>query len=133
MKDISKIKQSFKRFDAEDINYLLDNELKFDKIELNDSVWVKTTDVFKILDGLDTEQQKKILTDKKFIEFKDTVGTLFIQVKDVLKPNSIAPFSYVKPTIEQILENREKLKIKAELERKILNDAIKDNTYEILK
>jgi len=133
LKDISKIKQSFRRFEAEDINYLLDNELKFDKIELNDSVWVKTTDVFNILKGLDAEQQKQVLTEKRFFEFKDSLGTLFIQVKDLLKPNAIAPFSYVKPTIEQILKNKEKLKIKAELERKILNDAIKDNTYEILK
>lgn len=133
LKDISKIKRSFRRFEAEDINYLLDNELKFDKIELNDSVWVKTTDVFNILDGLNSEQQKRVLTDKNLIEIKDTIGTLFIQVKDLLKPNANAPFSYVKPTIEQILKNKEKLKIKAELERKILNDAIKDNTYEIFK
>jgi hypothetical protein len=132
-KDLSKIKQSFRRFQAEDINYLLDNELKFDKIELNDSVWVKTVDVFNILDGLSKEQQNKIISDRKYIEFKDTVGTLFVQVKDLLKPDEIAPFSYVKPTIEQILRNKEKLKIKAELERKILNDAIKDKTYEVLK
>jgi len=133
LKDLSKIKQSFKRFEAEDVNYLIDNELKFDKIELNDSVWVKTTDVFNILEELDKKQHTKILTDRSVLEYKDTIGTLFIKVNAVLKPNAIAPFSYVKPTIEQILNNREKLKIKAELEQQILNDAIKDNTYEILK
>ena len=133
LKDFTKIKKSFRRFDATDRNYLLDNELKFDKIELNDSVWVKITDVFKILNDLDQNQQKKVLKDKNTIQFQDSIGTYFIKVNDILKPNSVAPFSYIKPTIEQILKNKEKLKIKAELERKILNDAIKDKTYEILK
>ena len=132
LKDLAKIKKSFRRLDPDDINYLVDNELKLDKIDLNDSIWVKSSEVFRMTDGLNNVQQKIILSNKKYLEFEDTIGTYFIQVKDILKPNSIAPLSYIKPTIEQILRNKENLRIREELETKILNDAIKDKTYEIL-
>ena len=38
LKEFEKIKESFERFDLEDQDYLLSEQLKFDKIKLNDSV-----------------------------------------------------------------------------------------------
>jgi hypothetical protein len=133
LKEFEKIKKSFKRFTLEDIYYLEDNELKFDKIKLNDSMWVKSIDVFKQLNNLKESQQKTILSNKGYREFSDSIGTLFILTKDILKPNQIAPLNYIKPTIEQILINKIKLKKQKELKNKILKDAINENTYEILK
>lgn len=133
LKEFKKIKKSFQRFQLEDIYYLEDNELKFDKIELNDSVWVKSIDVFKKLNKLNEYQQKALLSKKRYYQFSDSIGTHFILVKDILKPNDIAPLSYIKPTVEQIIINKKKLKIQADLKNKILKDAINDNTYEVFK
>jgi hypothetical protein len=96
-------------------------------------MWVKSIDVFKQLNNLKESQQKTILSNKGYREFSDSIGTLFILTKDILKPNQIAPLNYIKPTIEQILINKIKLKKQKELKNKILKDAINENTYEILK
>jgi hypothetical protein len=133
LKDFEKIKESFKRFDLSDQDYLLDEQLKFDKVKLNDSVWVRTLDVFKDLKQLNKVQQENLLAKNRYVEIQDSLGTYFIYVKNVLKPNSIAPISYIKPTIEQILKNKNKLKIKSVLERQILDDALKNNDYEIFE
>ncbi len=133
LKDYPKIKQSFKRFNQQDKDYLNTEQLKFDKVKLNDSIWVKSIDVFKNLNNLSSEQHQKLLNKNRYIEIVDSLNTYFIYVKDVLKPNSLAPKSYIKPTIEQILKNKQKLEMKKKLEQQILNDAIKNNDYEIFK
>ena len=131
MNEFDKIKESFKRFDLEDQIYLDNQKLKFDKVNLNDSMWQKSVDLFRNIKLSDKQKEKSILEKKKaYLEVEDTIGRFLIYVKDVLKPNSIAPESYIRPTIEQILKNKEELKLKAELEKQILEDAIKNNEYE---
>lgn len=133
LKNFSKIKESFNRFNVDDHDFLSSEQLKFDKVKLNDSVWVKSLNVFKDLSKLDPDQQKKILNPNRYLEFNDSIGSYFIYVKDVLKPNSMAPKSYIKPTIEQILISKKKQGLKKNLEKQILEDAIKNNTYEIFE
>jgi hypothetical protein len=130
MNEFGKIKESFKRFNLEDQIYIDNQKLKFDKAKLNDSVWVKSIDVFKNLKLKNKAQEKGILSKKTYLEVYDSIGTYFIYVKDVLKPNSVAPVSYIRPTIEQILKNKKELKLKEDLEKQILKDAIKNNDYE---
>ena len=133
LNDFTKIKESFKRFNLDDQIYLDYQKLKFDKAKLNDSIWVKSLTVFKDLEALNKKQHKKLLNNNKYFEIEDSLGTHLIYVKDVLKPNSIAPLSYIKPTIEQILKNKKELELKLDLEKQILNDAIKNNDYEIFE
>lgn len=133
LKDYKQIKESFKRFEIDDQDYLMNEQLKFDKIKLNDSVWVKSTDVLTHLKDLNKDQQKYLQFENRYLEIQDSIGTYLIYVKNVLKPNSDAPISYIKPTIEQILRNKKKLEMKADLEKQILNDAIKNNNYEIFE
>ena len=133
LKDFKKIKNSFKRFGIEDQDYLINEQLKFDKVKLNDSVWVKSIDVYRSLRDLDANQHKNLLAKNRYIEIEDSIGTYFIYVKDVLKPNSDAPISYIKTTIEQIIRNKRKLELKSNLKKQILKDAIKNNDYEIFK
>ena len=133
LNDILKIKDSFKRFNFNDQIYLDNQKLKFDKAKLNDSIWVKSLTVFRDLRELNKEQRSRLLYENRYVEIEDSLGTFFIYVKDVLKPNSIAPINYIKPTIEQILKNKKELKLRSDLEKQILNDAIKNNDYEIFE
>lgn len=133
LNDLEKIKESFKRFNFDDQIYLDNQKLKFDKAKLNDSIWVKSFTVFKDLRSLNKKQQKTLLNKNRYFELEDSLGTYLIYVKDVLKPNSIAPLSYIKPTIEQILKNKKELELKLDLEKQILDDAIKNNDYEIFE
>jgi hypothetical protein len=133
LNDFSKIKDSFKRFNFEDQIYLDNQKLKFDKAKLNDSIWVKSLTVFRDLKDLTKEQHNRLFYKNRYIEIEDSSSTYIIYVKDVLKPNSIAPINYIKPTIEQILKNKKELKLRSELEKQILTDAIKNNDYEIFE
>jgi hypothetical protein len=129
MNEFDKIKESFKRFELEDQIYIDNQKLKFDKAKLNDSIWVKSVDVFRNI-KLEDKAKNKIYTKETYLEIDDSIGTYLIYVKDVLKPNSTAPVSYIRPTIEQILKNKKELKLKSDLEKQILENAIKNNEYE---
>jgi hypothetical protein len=129
--NLKEVRQSFKRFNLKDQDFLYDEELKFDKIKLNDSVWVKSLDVYRDLNKLDNKHYKSLLSSNTYLEIKDSLGIYFFHIKEVLKPNTIAPLSYIKPTIKQILDNKNKQKLKLELESQILNNAIKNNDYEV--
>ncbi len=131
MIEFEKIKESFRRFEIDDQIYIDNQKLKFDKVKLNDSVWVKSIDVFRNLNLQNKNQELGILSDQTYMEINDTIGGIYlIYVKDVLKPNSTAPISYIRPTIEQIIRNKKEIKIKADLEKQILENAIKNNEYE---
>lgn len=129
MNEIDKIKESFKRFELDDQIYIDNQKLKFDKAKLNDSIWVKSIDVFKNL-KLEDKFKDQIYSGETYFEIEDSIGTYLIYVKDVLKPNSTAPVSYIRPTIEQILRNKKELELKSDLEKQILQNAIKNNEYE---
>jgi hypothetical protein len=131
MNEFDKIKESFKRFEIDDQIYIDNQKLKFDKAKLNDSIWVKSIDVFRNLNLNNKAQELSILSPNTYMEINDTIGgTYLIYVKDVLKPNSNAPVSYIRPTIEQILRNKKEIKLKADLETQILENALKNNEYE---
>ena len=57
--------------------------------------------------------------------------TYLIYVNDALKKNDQAPLEYAKPTVEQILLNKQKLELVKQLEKDITKDAIKNNQFEI--
>lgn len=130
MTELEKIKESFRRYELDDQIYIDNQKLKFDKAKLNDSVWVKSIDVFKDLKLKNKAQELSVLSKNTYLEIQDTIGIYLIYVKDVLKPNSVAPVSYIRSTIEQILKNKKELKLKADLENQILNNALKNNEYE---
>ena len=53
------------------------------------------------------------------------------KVTGVLDVNDIAPLSYIEPTIEQVLLNRRKLDYIRNLETEVIDEAIKDNEFEV--
>jgi len=62
---------------------------------------------------------------------KDSLGVYLGQVQEVLEVNDIAPLSYVKPSLEQILKIRRKQAFLKQIERDIIDEAIKNKALEI--
>lgn len=127
----NKIKEQFKRFNADDQAALNNETLKFGAYSLNDSVWVSTRALYKKIPPLEVEDSDKFLKKDKYIELNDSIGLYLIFVKNVRLRNEQAPLSYVKPALKQILLNKRKLKIEKELEKDITKDAIENKTFEI--
>lgn len=132
-KSVNELKKQLFDFDEKDKKALEEKSIQFKTISLNDSVWVEAITVRDKIAAISSENYNELLKKSNSIELQDSLGVYLIYVKDVLTQNDLAPLSYVKPTIEQIILNKRKLDIIKNLEKDILQDAIKNKEFEIYK
>jgi hypothetical protein len=130
-RSINNIKQQLYRFNEKDKQELQEREIQFKTISLNDSVWVQAQTVKNFIPVVTDENYDELLKKSNRLELQDSLGVYLIFINDVLLRNEIAPLSYVRPTIEQIILNRRKLDIIRNLEKDILQDALRNNNYEV--
>lgn len=129
--DFNKIKERLKRFEEEDKMALDSIAIQFKSYSLNDSIWVKMSQVISKIPGVNSENKNQLLKKSNFVQLKDSLGVYLMQVNDVLLRNDTAPLEYVKPTINQIVINKRKLELIKKLEKDITKDAIKNKEFEI--
>ncbi|MBU2951547.1 peptidyl-prolyl cis-trans isomerase [Tamlana agarivorans] len=131
--DYNDIEERFQRYDEQD-KILLDSiSIQFKSYSLNDSIWIKLSQVINKIPAVNSENKKELLKKSNFIQLKDSLGVYLMQINDVLLRNNTAPLEYVKPTIDQIVINKRKLELIKELEKDITKDAIKNKQFEIYK
>lgn len=130
-KDFDKIKTLFRRFEEEDKQELLDMAIQFNSYSLNDSVWVRSKQVYDKIKPLTPENDSELLKKHNFLQLEDSLGVYLISVEDIKLRNEQAPLEYTLPNIKQILLNKRKLELKKELEKDITQDAIKNDKFEI--
>ena len=125
------IKRRFRRYNAEDRTVLDTISLQFNSFFLNDSVWIKSSQVVSKIKPLKKGFNKVLLKKINFIQLKDSLGLYLIEVKDLLEIGSQAPMAYALPTLKQIIINKRKLKLVNQLKSEIVDDAIKNKKFEI--
>ncbi len=127
---LAKVKEKFVRFNDEDKEALEGHNFQFAASNLNDSIWIKK-DV--LLDALPVlrNSQEEVLKKANFSQLQDSLGVYLVKIEDVLQLNDIAPLSYIKPTLKQIILNKRKLELIKKLETDITRDAIENNKFEI--
>ena len=122
--------EKFKRFDSIDKNELTKLSIKFKAFNLNDSIWIKNDLLIRVLPVL-KQNNIQVLKKTNFTQLQDSLGVYLVKIEAVLKTNDIAPLSYVKPTIEQIVINKRKQEILKKIEKEITIDAIKNKNFEL--
>ena len=122
--------EKFKRFDSIDKNELTKLSIKFKAFNLNDSIWIKNDLLIRLLPVL-KQNNIQVLKKTNFTQLQDSLGVYLVKIEAVLKTNDIAPLSYVKPTIEQIVINKRKQEILKKIEKEITIDAIKNKNFEL--
>ncbi|MFY0714175.1 peptidyl-prolyl cis-trans isomerase [Seonamhaeicola sp. NFXS20] len=127
------IKERFKRFNNEDKKELDSISIQFNSYSLNDSIWIKLSQVIEKIPVVTPENKNELLKKSNFVQLKDSLGVYLMQINDVLLRNNTAPLEYVKPTIDQIVINKRKLELIRQLEKDIIKDAIKNKQFEIYK
>ncbi len=125
------IKRRFRRYNAEDRTVLDTISLQFNSFFLNDSVWIKSSQVVSKIKPLKKGFNKVLLKKINFIQLKDSLGLYLMEVKDLLEIGSQAPMAYALPTLKQIILNKRKLKLVNQLKSEIVDDAIKNKKFEI--
>nr|WP_321223312.1 peptidyl-prolyl cis-trans isomerase [uncultured Psychroserpens sp.] len=127
------IKKRFKRFDEEDKRFLDSISVQFKSYSLNDSIWIKASQITEKISVLNSENKKELLKKSNYVQLKDSLDLYLMQIEDVLSQNDLAPLEYVKPTIKQIVINKRKLELIKQLKKDITKDAIKNKQFEIYK
>ena len=130
--NLSEVKNKLNRFNSEDKVALTNMSIKFTAFNLNDSIWIKNDVLLDALPILQTNNEQ-VLKKSNFTQLQDSIGVYLIKIEEVLKTNDIAPLSYVKPTIEQIIFNKRKQELLKKLEKDITIDAIKNKNFETFK
>jgi hypothetical protein len=123
-KEIVKLFKSDKIDDAEELER---QQLSFRIYQLNDSIW---TELDKVLLKLPFSKEN-LLKKSKFIQKQDSLGLYLVAIKDVLNRNDIAPLSYIKSTIKEMILHKRKIELIREIEKLIVKDATKNNNFEI--
>jgi hypothetical protein len=129
--EIDKAKQLLKRFNAEDKEALEEMSLQFKGSSLNDSTWIKFTQLVQKIPAINFDNKKDYLKKSQFFELTDSLEVYLVHVSDVLKRNDIAPEPYVIPTLKQIILNKRKLEFIRNLEKELMDEAIQKKQYEI--
>lgn len=115
----------FKSDEIEDIEALEKEQLSFKYYQFNDSIW---TEVDKVLLKLPLSKEN-LLKKTKFIQKQDSLGLYLAAIKDVLVRNDLAPLSYIKPTIKQMILHKRKIEFIREIEKILVKDATKNNNF----
>ncbi|MGY5355775.1 hypothetical protein [Wenyingzhuangia sp. IMCC45467] len=126
------IKKLFLSDNVDDKLEILSDYKDFDDYYLKDSVWVSLKDVyyqkteFPLLTSWDLKSTNKLIEKTEADK-----SVYYIYIHEVLNSGDIAPLEYVKPTIKNILLQKNKLKFFNQMEQILIDDAVKQNKYEV--
>ena len=133
-KEILNKKELIKLFNStkkEDLDSLNSKELFLKSHHLNDSIWVKYSDLMLKIPVLNADDKKQLLKKGSFIQKEDSLSLYLVAIKQVLKRNEIAPESYITPTIKQMILHQRKLLLIRNIEETLIDDANKKQQFEI--
>ena len=123
--------KKLKNFSKEDVAYLDSISVQFKKLNFNDSMWISASKLIKEIPPLTVENQDRYLKKSQFFELKDSLGVYLGKIIAVKQVHSIAPFSYIKPSIKQVLLSRRRLNYVRKLETEIIDEAIQTKEFEV--
>jgi len=121
----------FKSSKKEDLDSLITKEIYLKSYHLNDSIWIKFSDVLAKTPILKEVDKKQFLKKDNFIQKEDSLSLYLVTIKDVLDRNGISPKSYITPTIKQMILHQRKLLLLRNIEETLIDDASKKQQFEI--
>jgi hypothetical protein len=81
----------------------------------------------------DIGNEENFLRRTSFYETSDSSSVFFVSIRDYRLRASVAPYEYVKDDIKRIIWNNRRLEYIRSLENGIYNDALKTNSFKILR
>lgn len=124
-------KKWFKSKDIEDLSKLRNFALKYaTEYYLLDSSWVTLDQISSKIPIDKTEDQNSFLANNNFLELSDTNKIYLLEIAAYQLKGNHAPLNYLDDVIKNILINKKKLKLLADLEKNLLEDALKKKEFE---
>ena len=125
------IRSALRRFDRNDRSFLDSISLQFNGALLNDSIWLRPQEFFGRMDRGASDAYGRYLKSNRFFEIEDSLDLYLVFVAEVRRRNKLAPMSHVRATLKQILLNKRKLEMMRQLDRDVLQEAVKENVFEL--
>ena len=129
--NLQTIRRSLRRFNDFDKVFLDSIALQFTTYSMNDSIWIQASQFFNRLPSINEKRYKNFLKNNTFFELQDSLEVYLVVVEEVVLRNNLAPLEYVMPTLKQILINKRKLQLMREFDREIIEEGLRQNTYEV--
>lgn len=127
------IRSKFFDFRKSDKKFWEAQSIKLNNFALNDTVWVDMSQVYSKLSFINPDNRDEYIVSGKSIQHADGNNMYLVKIASVIEKNQIAPYSFIKPTLREVLLNQRKLDLIKKFENEITDDAIKDKKYEVYK
>ncbi len=127
--DKNKIIKLFKSDKEEDIDKLESYSINFTDYSINDQNWISYEKILTKIPVFRNEKRNNVLKLSKFMQKKDSLKLYLVAINEVRKKNETAPLEYVIPKIKELIIHKRKFELIREIEKTLLNDAIKNNTF----
>lgn len=127
------IKNKFFDYRKSDQKFWDTYALQLKSFAFNDSVWVEMNQIYSKLPFINPDNRDEYIVSGKSIQKADSLDMYLVKIRNVIDKNQVAPFDYLKPTLREVILNKRKLELIKKFEKEIIDDAIKDQKYEIYK
>ena len=131
--NISRIRRYIQRLNESDRDFLDSLNFQFADLKINDTVWFTEREVISSIEFINQKNKSNYMRINRLYEFEDDQYTNYFIVKDLLKSGNIPPLSYLYDRIKSNVINQRKLSLIQNINKEILNDALKSSKYEVFK
>ena len=131
--NINRIRRYIVRVNEQDRYFLDSLNFQFADLKLNDSIWFTERDVISSIDFINQNNKSKYFIKNRLFTIEESNYTNFFIVDDILRSGNIPPISYLYERIKSTIVNQRKLDLLKNLNKEILNDALKSRKYEVYK
>ena len=131
--NINRIRRYIQRLSNDDRDFLDSLNFQFAELKVNDSVWFAERDVISSIEFINQTNKSNFMRVNRLYEIKDDQYINYFIIKDLLKSGNIPPLSYLYDRIKLNIINQRKIDLIKNINKEILNDALKSSKYEIYK
>lgn len=131
--NISRIRRHIQRLNESDREFLDSLNFQFADLKINDTIWFTEREVISSIEFINQKNKSNYMRINRLYEFEDDQYTNYFIVKDLLKSGNIPPLSYLYDRIKSNIINQRKLNLIQNINKEILNDALKSSKYEVFK
>jgi len=131
--NISRIRRYIQRLNESDREFLDSLNFQFADLKINDTMWFTEREVISSIEFLNQKNKSNYMRINRLYEFEDDQYINYFIVKDLLKSGNIPPLSYLYDRIKSNIINQRKLNLIQNINKEILNDALKSSKYEVFK
>lgn len=131
--NINRIRRYIQRLNQSDRVFLDSLNFQFADLKLNDSMWFTEREVISSIEFINQKNKSNYMGINRLYELENDQYINYFIIKDLLKSGNIPPLSYLYDRIKSNIINQRKLNLLQNINKEILNDALKSNKYEVFK